>query len=80
MSPAPDTYFALALIGPAILALFSFCFLGLWAFGGSRNYILLFSAACFSYSLAAIVQIALWPADFGQNTILSALLYTTSVV
>ncbi|OYW34393.1 MAG: hypothetical protein B7Z45_07630, partial [Azorhizobium sp. 12-66-6] len=52
----------------------------MWAFGGSRNYILLFSAACFSYSLAAIVQIALWPADFGQNTILSALLYTTSVV
>ncbi|MFG1421149.1 GGDEF domain-containing protein [Roseixanthobacter liquoris] len=80
MSPAPDTYFALALIGPAILALFSFCFLGLWAFGGSRNYILLFSAGCFIYSLAAIVQIALWPADFGQNAILSALLYTTSVV
>ncbi|MFG1425423.1 GGDEF domain-containing protein [Roseixanthobacter glucoisosaccharinicivorans] len=80
MPPAPDTYFALALIGPAILALFSFCFLGLWAFGGSRNYILLFSAACFVYSLAAIVQIAFWPADTGQNTILSALLYTTSVV
>ncbi|MEP9366227.1 GGDEF domain-containing protein [Xanthobacter sp. VNH20] len=80
MPPAPDTYFALALIGPAILALFSFCFLGLWAFGGTRNYILLFSAACFIYSLAAILQITYWPADVAQNTILSALLYTTSVI
>ncbi|MFG1397778.1 GGDEF domain-containing protein [Roseixanthobacter pseudopolyaromaticivorans] len=80
MPPAPDTYFALALIGPAILALFSFCFLGLWAFGGTRNYILLFSAACFVYSLAAILQITFWPADVGQNTILTALLYTTSVI
>jgi diguanylate cyclase (GGDEF)-like protein len=69
-----------ALIGPAVLAIFALSFLLIWLLDRTRLHILFFSAAFFIYSLAVTVQILIFPADAGLNSLLSALLYVTGAI
>lgn len=70
----------LAFIGPAVLAMFSLSFLGLWAAERTRVQPLLFSLAFGLYCAGAVVQIAGYPRDAGQNTMLSAVFYVASAL
>jgi diguanylate cyclase (GGDEF)-like protein len=65
----------LALIGPAILVLFSFSFLYAWTFDRERRYLLSFALAFLFYCLGVLIQIMLWPGDLGHNAMLSAAVY-----
>jgi diguanylate cyclase (GGDEF)-like protein len=66
---------ALALIGPAILALFSFSFLYAWKFDRQRRYLLSFALAFLLYGVGVLIQIMQWPGDLGHNAMLSAAVY-----
>lgn len=70
----------LIMMGPAIAATFSLIFLGMRLYARSHAYLGLLSLAYFAFGLGAASQILLLPADPGLNTIVSALLYTLSVL
>lgn len=62
-------------IGPALLALFGASFLGGWSLMREGKHLLFFALAFLLFAAGAFCQIASWPADLGQNAVLSAALY-----
>jgi diguanylate cyclase (GGDEF)-like protein len=70
----------LALIGPAILCVFSLAFLGTWFVERGRTYLLLFSASGFAFCVATLSQIISWPENIYYDSMFSVVLYTLSTL
>lgn len=65
---------------PAFLLIFSLVFFSVWLLERGRIYLALLGIAFLLFSLAAFVQVAHLPADYGQNAVLSATLYTSATL
>lgn len=63
-------------IPSALLLLFAATFFCIWLLERRRQHLLLFSLAFLTISVATVAQLALWPADIGYNTIVTASLYS----
>ncbi|ASP76427.1 GGDEF domain-containing protein (plasmid) [Sinorhizobium meliloti] len=70
----------LALIGPAILVLFAAAFVWIWAKDRRSVHLLFYGAAAFMFCLGALSQILAIPQPVGANAVISALIYTLSVL
>lgn len=68
------------LIGPAVLLIFALCFILVWMNEKQRRHLLFFGAANCLFCMGALVQLLSMPPDLGQNAILSALIYSYSVL
>lgn len=62
----------------ALLMLFAVAFFCIWLLERRRPHLMLYALAFLTISAATIVQFALWPADIGYNTIVSASLYSAA--
>lgn len=63
-------------IPSSLLLLFAATFFCIWLLERQRQHLLLFSLAFLTISVATVAQLALWPADIGYNTIVTASLYS----
>lgn len=70
----------LVLAGPAIFSVFSLCFLLFWLYERNRYHLLLFAVASILFCLGSISQMLLIPAGLGPSSVVSAFLYTLSVL
>lgn len=70
----------LSLIGPGIMLVFGFAFVGAWAVDRRRPYLLLLALACLLFTLGAVSQILHWPSTTGANAMVSGALYTAAVL
>ncbi len=68
------------LIGPAVLLVFSFAFVGVWFFDRTMRYLLVLAAACALFVLGASMQLFRWPPGTGPNALASGTVYTASVL
>lgn len=66
--------------GPAVSIIVSIVFLLAWLQQRERRYVLFFAVSFFSYALAALSQMLRIPYDVGQNTMVSAIIYTFSIL
>lgn len=70
----------LVMIGPTILVVFALCFLFAWSRERKQNYPLFFGSSCLMFSLGTSSQIFAVPPGIGSNAVVSAFLYTLSVL
>ncbi|KKX25720.1 diguanylate cyclase [Rhizobiaceae bacterium LC148] len=70
----------LVLIGPVILLLFAATFLWVWAGDRRRRHLLFFALAAVLFCFGSLSQMLAIPEGAGPNAIVSALLYTSSVL
>jgi diguanylate cyclase (GGDEF)-like protein len=70
----------LALIGPAILVLFAAAFVWIWAKDRRCVHLLFYGAAAFMFCLGGLSQILAIPQPVGANAVISALIYSLSVL
>jgi diguanylate cyclase (GGDEF)-like protein len=70
----------LVLIGPTILFVFTLSFLLVWWRERKQQYLLFFAISCFLFCLATSSQLFAVPPGHGPNAIVSAFLYTSSVL
>lgn len=70
----------LVLIGPTILCVFAVCFLLFWFSDKNRRHLLLFAIANLLFCLGSLSQMLLVPAGAGPNAVMTALIYTFSVL
>lgn len=66
--------------GPAVSVMVAAAFLMAWLHERTRKYVLVFAVAFFVYALAALSQLLMVPSDIGQNTMVSAILYTFAIL
>jgi diguanylate cyclase (GGDEF)-like protein len=69
----------MALIGPAVLCVFSLAFLWAWVIERRRDYLLLLAATPALFAIAVMVQVFFWPPSVAANAMMSALFYTLAV-
>ena len=69
----------MALIGPAVLCVFSLAFLWAWVIERRRHYLLLLAAAPALFAIAVAIQVFFWPPYVPANALLSGLFYTLAV-
>lgn len=69
----------MALIGPAVLCVFSLAFLWAWVIERRRDYLLLLAAAPALFAVAVAIQVSFWPPSVPANALLSGLFYTAAV-
>ncbi|MFG1345623.1 GGDEF domain-containing protein [Xanthobacter autotrophicus DSM 431] len=65
--------------GPAVSLIIAVVFLLVWIYQRERRYVLYFAIAFFAYALALLSQVLSVPRDVGQNTIVSAIIYTFAI-
>ncbi|PWL18667.1 GGDEF domain-containing protein [Falsochrobactrum shanghaiense] len=70
----------LVLIGPSILLVFALYFLAFWMSDKRRRHLLFFAVAVFLFCLGALSQMLKIPFDQGINALVSAFVYTLSVL
>lgn len=70
----------LLLIGPSILLVFAASFFVAWTFDRARRHLLLFGAAGILFCLGTLSQVLWVPPDAGLNAVVSAFIYTASVL
>ena len=68
------------LVGPTILLVFSASFALAWTFDRRRPHLLVFGASCFLFCLGTLSQILQIPPGAGPNAVVSAFIYTLSVL
>lgn len=69
----------MALIGPAVLCVFSLAFLWAWVIERRRHYLLLLAAAPALFAIAVTIQVFFWPPSVPANAVLSGVFYTLAV-
>jgi len=65
--------------GPTVSLIVAIVFLLVWLYQKERRHVLYFAAAFVAYAAAALSQILQIPPDIGQNTMVSAIIYTFSI-
>lgn len=70
----------LVMIAPTILLVFALCFLFAWSRERKQDYLLFFGSSCLVFSLGTSSQIFAIPSGIGSNAVVSAFLYTLSVL
>ena len=66
--------------GPAFALIVATTFFGAWLSQRQRGYVLLFAIAFLSFALASLSQMLRIPYDYGSNAMVSAILFTFSVL
>ncbi|MBS7699940.1 MULTISPECIES: GGDEF domain-containing protein [unclassified Chelatococcus] len=70
----------LVLIGPTILLIFAVAFTLTWRIDQHRNYLLYFGVSALFFCLGSLSQILAVPRNVGFNAVVSAFIYTSSVL
>ncbi|APF39501.1 GGDEF domain-containing protein (plasmid) [Chelatococcus daeguensis] len=68
------------LVGPTILLVFAASFVLAWTFDRRRRHLLVFGASCLLFCLGTLSQILQIPPGAGPNAVVSAFIYTASVL